>query len=96
VGIVAALGVTMTTAYATASVLAQGAGVQATIVLGASTLMGAAGAKAFSPNPINVKARVDVVATKTSIKNKVYAILVRYDYSCPTNDVSSQKAMQWQ
>jgi plastocyanin len=55
VGIVAAVGVIMATAYTTASVLAQGAGVQATIVPGASTLIGTAGSKAFSPNPINVK-----------------------------------------
>ncbi len=62
-GIVAALGVTLGIAYATASVFAQGAGVQATIVPGASTLMGAAGAKAFSPNPINVKVGENVTWT---------------------------------
>ena len=55
VGIVAALGATMGIAYATASVLAQAAAVQVTIVPGASTMMGAAGAKAFSPNPVSVK-----------------------------------------
>jgi hypothetical protein len=32
-----------------------------------------------------VRTRVDIVATKTSIKNKVHAILAKYDYSCPTN-----------
>jgi len=38
-----------------------------------------------------VRTRVDLVATKTSIKNKVHAILAKYDYSCPTNDIFSQK-----
>ena len=42
-----------------------------------------------------VRTRVDLVATKTSIKNKVHAILAKYDYSCPTNDIFSQKAIQW-
>jgi len=55
VGIVAALGGAMGIAYATAYVLAQPTAVQVTIVPGASTMMGAAGAKAFSPNPVNVK-----------------------------------------
>jgi plastocyanin len=55
VGIVAALGITLGIASTTASTSAQGAAVAATMVPGASTFMGAAGAKAFSPNPINVK-----------------------------------------
>ncbi|HYA84077.1 MAG TPA: plastocyanin/azurin family copper-binding protein [Candidatus Bathyarchaeia archaeon] len=55
VGMVAALGATLGIAYATASVLATPTAVQVTIVPGASTMMGAAGAKAFSPNPVNVK-----------------------------------------
>jgi transposase len=42
-----------------------------------------------------VRSRVDIVAAKTSIKNKVHAILAKYDYSCPTNDIFSQKAIQW-
>ena len=63
VGIVAALGVTIGITRAAASVLAQGAGVQVTIVPGASTFMGAAGAKAFSPNPINVKVGENVTWT---------------------------------
>jgi transposase len=42
-----------------------------------------------------VRTRVDLAATKTSIKNKVHAILAKYDYSCPTNDIFSQKAIQW-
>jgi len=54
VGIVAALGIALGIASTTASVSAQGA-VAATMVPGASTLVGAAGSKAFSPNPINVK-----------------------------------------
>jgi len=55
VGIVAALVMTLGIASITASVSAQGAAVAATMVPGASTLLGAAGSKAFSPNPINVK-----------------------------------------
>lgn len=55
VGIVAALGITLGIASITASVSAQGAPVAATMVPGASALLGAAGSKAFSPNPINVK-----------------------------------------
>jgi plastocyanin len=54
-GIVATLGLTLGIASITASVSAQGAAVAATMVPGASTLVGAAGSKAFSPNPINVK-----------------------------------------
>lgn len=42
-----------------------------------------------------VRTRVDLVATKTSIKNKVHAILAKYDYSRPINDIFSQKAIQW-
>jgi plastocyanin len=55
VGIVAALGIILGITSATASVSAQGAAVAATMVPGASTFMGAKGATAFSPNPINVK-----------------------------------------
>jgi len=55
VGIVAALGIPLGIASITASVSAQGAAVAGTMVPGASTLLGAAGSKAFSPNPINVK-----------------------------------------
>jgi len=55
VGIVAALVMTLGIASITASVSAQGAAVAATMVPGASTLLGAAGSKAFSPDPINVK-----------------------------------------
>lgn len=55
VGIVAVLGITLGIASITASVSAQGAAVAATMVPGASTLLGAAGSKAFSPNPIEVK-----------------------------------------
>lgn len=55
VGIVAALGITLGIASATASVSAQGAAVAATMVPNASTFMGAKGSQAFSPNPINVK-----------------------------------------
>jgi hypothetical protein len=42
-----------------------------------------------------VTTRVDLVATKTSIKDKVHAILAKYDYSYSTNDIFSQKAIQW-
>ena len=42
-----------------------------------------------------VRTRVDLVAAKTRIKNKVHAILAKYDYSCPTNDIFSQRAIQW-
>jgi plastocyanin len=55
VGIVAALGITLSIASATASISAQGAAVAATIVPNASTFMGPKGSQAFSPNPINVK-----------------------------------------
>ena len=55
VGIVAALVMTLGIASITASVSAQGAAVAATMVPGASTLVGAVGSKAFSPNPINIK-----------------------------------------
>lgn len=63
VGVVAVLGVAMGIASATASVSAQGAGVAVTIVPNASTLLGAAGAKAFSPNPVEVKVGGNVTWT---------------------------------
>jgi plastocyanin len=63
VGIVAALGVTLGIASTTASISAQGAAVAATMVPNASTLLGAEGAKAFSPNPINVKVGDNVTWT---------------------------------
>jgi plastocyanin len=63
VGIFSVLGVAMGTAYATAYVLAQGVVVKATIVPGESTLLGAAGAKAFSPNPISVEVGGNVTWT---------------------------------
>jgi plastocyanin len=63
VGVVAVLGVAMGIASATAAVSAQGAGVAVTIVPNASTLLGAAGAKAFSPNPVEVKVGGNVTWT---------------------------------
>jgi plastocyanin len=63
VGIVAVLGVTMGIASITASVSGQGAVVAVTIVPNASTLLGSAGAKAFSPNPVEVKVGGNVTWT---------------------------------
>lgn len=54
VAFVVALGITTGIASVTSPVSGQGA-IAATIVPGASTLVGAAGTKAFSPNPINAK-----------------------------------------
>jgi plastocyanin len=73
VGIVAALGITLGIASTTASVSAQGAAVAATMVPGASTLLGAAGSKAFSPNPINVK--VGGTVTWTNKDNQAHTVV---------------------
>jgi nitrite reductase (NO-forming) len=73
VGIVAALGLPLGIASTTASVSAQGAAVAATMVPGASTLLGAAGSKAFSPNPINVK--VGGTVTWTNKDNQAHTVV---------------------
>lgn len=42
-----------------------------------------------------VRTRIDLVYSRSSIKNKIHAILAKYEYDSPTTDVFSAKAREW-
>jgi transposase len=42
-----------------------------------------------------VRTRLDLVPESTVLKNKVHALLAKYEYQCPVSHILSNKGTEW-
>lgn len=42
-----------------------------------------------------VRTRLDLVTERTVLKNKVHALLAKYEYHCPVSHIFSNKGTEW-
>ena len=42
-----------------------------------------------------VRTRLDLVTERTVLKNKVHALLAKYEYQCPVSHIFSNKGTEW-